>query len=382
MSVQFPSNMYIPNYDYNSSRNSVPSNVSVPIQVAPQQLVEAQEEPSLGSQLTSGVAFMAPIAGYNVWRHPLYTKGALSRTNLLYKDLLKNDAFSKLGRMEQGQAYMNLFKVNQMGFKVQSPELYKELAKSRRLYLDALKAGDKGQAAYQSAKMSKIYELGKTGWFGKAPQSAKIGTEAALKAANEAGAAASKIALETGAKVAEGASKFSTASALAWGKSAWKTGGGTVMACLEGGIETFTEVIPAFSEGGFGEGVAQTAKSAVKVGASVGGWVVGAKAGAAAGAAIGSIFPGAGTAIGAAIGGLIGGIFGSWGGNKIAKAVTGKSWSEKREEMAMNQQPQFQPQVAGNNPFKPSFSGNPFGQTAIKLDPSLPTLQEMSYYLA
>lgn len=389
MSVQLPNNIYLPNnYDVNSGVNSVPTTVTSSIQMCPQQAVPCSQEPSLTSQITGGVVLMAPIAGRHVIAHPLRSWNALERTNAMFNQLKSADAFAKLTKLEQGKAYMNLYKVNQMGYKVIQPglrsvaetkQLGSALAQSRKAYMAALKAGDSAAVASEAAKMSKIYELGKKGMFGTPKAAGEV-----LAAANEAGAAAAKAALTAGA---EGATGFTTASALAWGKNAWKTGGGTAMACIEGGIETFTEVIPAFSEGGFGEGVVQTGKSAVKVAGSVGGWCLGAKAGAAAGAAIGTaICPGIGTAIGSVLGGLICGIAGSWLGNKTAKAVTGKSWSEKKEAMAQTgpSQPQFQtqPQFATqNNPFQPSFGNNPFGQFNTQINPNLPTYYDVASIL-
>ena len=137
----------------------------------------------------------------------------------------------------------------------------------------------------------------------------------------------------------------------------FKAGGGPLMFGVEMLCEA-PEMYTAFSQGGFSEGVKQTAKSAVKAGASAGGWVGGAALGGKAGAAIGTaICPGIGTAIGAAIGGIIGGIGGSWLGRKTAKAVTGKDFTEK-----MAAQQQMQPQFAGNpQAGGASCGGNPQG---------------------
>lgn len=117
-----------------------------------------------------------------------------------------------------------------------------------------------------------------------------------------------------------------------------KKGGMIFDLAIEGTMQIFTEIIPAFKNGGIESGVKQIGKSGVQVAASVGGWAAGAKAGAAAGAAIGSIFPGAGTVIGGAIGGIVGGLLGSSLLSGIAKKITGKSENEKIQEEQTQQQ--------------------------------------------
>lgn len=131
-----------------------------------------------------------------------------------------------------------------------------------------------------------------------------------------------------GSKIIEKAGKF--------GKLAKGSGAG-FMAVIEGGLELFTEVIPAFKNGGAKSGIKQTGKSAVKVGASVGGWVAGAAAGAKIGAVIGSVFPGAGTVIGGVLG-FAGGLLGSALFSGVAKKITGKSENEKLQEQQLEQQ--------------------------------------------
>ncbi len=117
-----------------------------------------------------------------------------------------------------------------------------------------------------------------------------------------------------------------------------KKGGMLFDLAIEGTMQIFGEIIPAFKNGGVDSGVKQIGKSGVQVAASVGGWAAGAKAGAAVGAAIGSIFPGAGTVIGGAIGGIIGGLLGSSLLTGIAKKITGKSENEIIEEEQMQEQ--------------------------------------------
>lgn len=143
-------------------------------------------------------------------------------------------------------------------------------------------------------------------------------------------------------KVAELATKSPvTAKILKFGKGS----GAGLNAIIEGGIETFTQVIPTFKQLGVSKGIVQTFKSGVKVAASVGGWT----AGAAVGAAIGSVIPGAGTIVGGVVGsviGMVGGVLGSWGATKLATSVVGKNELDKyKEEQAANLTKQ-----AANNP--------------------------------
>jgi len=122
--------------------------------------------------------------------------------------------------------------------------------------------------------------------------------------------------------------------------------GAVFTAAIEGLIEAFTEVAPAFEVGGFTGGIKQIFKSGVKVGAAVGGWIAGEAAGATVGAgigaAVGSVVPIVGTAVGAAIGsvvgGLIGGFFGAEACKEIAGAVVGKSVREQFMEEKIKEQ--------------------------------------------
>lgn len=105
------------------------------------------------------------------------------------------------------------------------------------------------------------------------------------------------------------------------------------MAIIDGAIETFTQVVPAFQQGGAEAGFKQIAKSGAKVVAGTAGFVAGDAAGRAIGAAIGTfICPGVGTAIGSFLGGFIGGITGSAIAGKATQAIVGKSEVEKIQE--------------------------------------------------
>lgn len=97
-----------------------------------------------------------------------------------------------------------------------------------------------------------------------------------------------------------------------------------LFAIIEGAMETFTEIIPAFKQS-TDSGIKQLGKSTIKIGVSVGGWA----AGEAIGMAIGSVlFPGVGTLVGGLAGtliGMVGGTIGSWAAEKalpiIANAI-------------------------------------------------------------
>lgn len=105
-------------------------------------------------------------------------------------------------------------------------------------------------------------------------------------------------------------------------------------AAISGGVELFTQVIPAYSQLGAGKGTKQLVKSTAKTAASIGGW----SAGMAAGAAIGTcFFPVAGTVIGGAVGalcGLIGGCLGSWAATKVTEEIVGKNELDIAKEKA------------------------------------------------
>ena len=111
---------------------------------------------------------------------------------------------------------------------------------------------------------------------------------------------------------------------------------------IEGGMQLFGEIIPAFKNGGIDSGIKQIGKSGLQVAGSVGGWALGASLGTKAGAAIGTaICPGIGTAAGAvigAVGGIVGGLLGSSLFSGIAKKITGKSENEIIQEEQLEQQ--------------------------------------------
>ncbi|MBQ2871367.1 hypothetical protein IJE86_06675, partial [bacterium] len=219
------------------------------------------------------------------------------------------------------------------------------LQASLQNYQTAIQAGRTAEAAKYAAEMETIIKKNpgwwsKTkGWFnqtfrGKAPvnkvELAKDITNAATNAGNAA---------EAAAKTAQAAEGLSTlGKAKNWATSALKSGGFKWMAAIEGLLEGFTNILPAFQIS-TAAGLKQTVKSGVSVAGSATGWCLGAKAGTWGGAAIGTaICPGIGTAIGGAIGMAVGGLSASWLGRKIAGWFTGKSEVEKHKEKQQEQQ--------------------------------------------
>lgn len=123
-----------------------------------------------------------------------------------------------------------------------------------------------------------------------------------------------------------------------FGQAMGRSGAGFMIAA-EGLLSTFTEVVPAFQQGGAKSGIKQIAKSGTRVAANAAGWVAGEAVGSAAGAAIGTaICPGIGTAIGKFIGGFIGGALACHFAGKAATELTGKSEVELLKEKQISEQ--------------------------------------------
>lgn len=117
--------------------------------------------------------------------------------------------------------------------------------------------------------------------------------------------------------------------------------GSGLFAVFQAGIETFTQVIPAFKQNGIGSGITQIFKSLSNCVTSVVGWTLGfaggSAGGAVLGAAIGSVFPGVGTVIGGLVGslcGFAGGCAGSWALMKVSEKLLGKGEVDEAKEKA------------------------------------------------
>lgn len=318
----------------------------------PQKTYAASEnkESSLAGELLGGGAFMAALQGGPKLIHPRASYNAMLATDKVFRELLQNENFKNLPDAKKMEVYKNLFETERLSSKIanvdkalrnaeETEKILESLKETKSKYIEALKTGNKETAAKCTAEMQTIIAKGKKqGFFTRLFTK---GSEKAYDAAKvsefttEAGKNAQKayVAAEA-AKAAEGAGLTTTA------KNVLKSGGFKGMAVIEGAIETFTEVIPAF-ELGTDKGIRQIGKSAVTVGASAAGWCAGAAAGGAVGAKVGAavgsvICPGVGTAVGAAIG-LLGGLAGSWLCRKAAKAVVGKSEVEIAEEKKQQQ---------------------------------------------
>lgn len=334
-------------------------------------------ESSLASEVGGTALFMGGITAAPKIVHPKNTIGAYKYAQDAMKTAINAGVTKEAAGANWSKAFNAHFKGNKFGLDSakELSKLNKEYAKTLASYKKALKSGNLAEIAKYEAQLETMQNLSKKPiffqrWFGiKNTKTA----EEVVKAGKEAGKAAAKTAqtatttATTGTKTVKetlaaaknslksikdvktavqvGKSAAGATAIKAWNgtKNALRTGGAGTMAVIEGAIEGFTEVLPAFTEGGMKEGIKQTAKSTVTVGGSVVGWCVGAKAGGSLGATIGTLIcPGIGTAIGGFIGSIVGGAAASWAGRKAAKAITGKSYSEKKAEQEQTQQAQAQ----------------------------------------
>ena len=123
-----------------------------------------------------------------------------------------------------------------------------------------------------------------------------------------------------------------------FGQLMGRSGAGFMIAA-EGLMNTFTEVVPAFQQGGAKSGFKQIAKSGTKIVANTAGWLAGEAVGSAAGMAIGTaLCPGIGTAIGKFVGGFLGGAIACHFAGKAATELTGKSEVELLKEKQLAEQ--------------------------------------------
>ncbi len=118
---------------------------------------------------------------------------------------------------------------------------------------------------------------------------------------------------------------------------AYNNESGTFMLVLEGGMETFTNVVPTFKQLGFKRGMKQLGRSAVKTMTSVAGWVagsvLGSKLGSVVGAAVGNSKAGAVVgAIAGKVGSYAVGTIGQHYAVRGVEKVLGKSELEQAKE--------------------------------------------------
>lgn len=397
MSYQYMQNPYYCNYNYNPYNyypGSYNYNPNDPFANFQQYLTtdtlnlnngvntnnNTETEVSLTSHCKSQLEYMGGIAAIPHIRHPFNSSKALKTTWDLFK---QNPELYSLNPTKQAEAFHNLFTAARLEPRVlkQGKRTVEEAAnftnaikEARSGYIDALKAKDTIGAARESARLTTLTKEGTKGLF-----KGKAFSEVSQSAA-EAGASAVKIAQEAQNvnKAIQSAKGFGKYCAI--GKKWFKEGGGWLAVIFET-LGQLPELIAAYSQGKRGDGIKQTAKSAVTVATNVTGWIAGTKIGTIAGTKIGAIIgsffgPGPGTALGAAIGGFIGGLIGmavgSWGAGKVSKAVVGKSFTEKQaEQLAQQQQsqqqqqqltmqPQEQPQDNQEEQYIPYSPSNPF----------------------
>lgn len=361
----------------------------------PQQLNANSEgnESTLADELLGGGAFMAAIQGGPKLIHPKNSYDAMKEADKIFNELLKNETFKKLPDTKKMEVYKNLFDTERLSSKItkvnetlrssqETEKILKTLNETKSKYIEALKAGDNEAAAKYTAEMKTIIAKGKKQGF-LARLHAKGGEKAYdAKTVSNFASEAGKTVQKEYAKTATAAKATESTGLAVKAKNALKSGGFKGMAVIEGIIETFTEVIPAF-ELGTDKGIRQIGKSAVTVSAGAAGWCVGAAAGGAVGAKAGAlagtaICPGVGTAVGAIIG-LAGGIVGSWAARKAAKAVVGKSETEIAQEKGAQQiesnnltQGQMTPAVSMPDPFNYNFTAA-MPQFNYNLDSSMMT---------
>ena len=415
MSVQSINGLYNP-YHYGQSfgANNVPVSVQKPVEevnlkqpIIPEEEIPVlpdapQEDPSLMEQCAFNVGLFGGIKGIQYGRHPINTiKGAINAGKTYAENA---EALKGLSAIKQGEVYGNLFTAARLEprFANNSAEFTRKLTELRNNYINALKAGTEPEIAKAGAELTTFANRSKkglingaknmyynfrnplqvaegTGFWGRAANRVK-GTfrgpsvDMAMEPALKSGETAAKLATEANAAktTIEGATKFQKV--VGTGKQWFKQGGGWICVALETAGQA-PELIAAYSEGEKGDGLKQTAKSAVTVATNTAGWIVGAKAGSLCGAkiggAIGSLFPGAGTAIGAGIGGFLGGLVGmavgSWGASKASKAICGKSFTEERAEKMAKQQQAAQQMILSQQKFNPNYATNPFYNQGYKI---------------
>lgn len=261
----------------------------------------------------------------------------------------------------------------------------------------AAKAAAETSERAARAGLDAAIDTGKNHWFSlsKGSKTAAEVSAAGAQAGEKVLADAAKVSSEAAARgataTAAGTGKAATGflgKTFNWGKEALKKGGYKMMFGLDLAIEGLTNIYPAFRDGGAGEGFKQLGKSAIHaLGTSVG-WILGEAAGTAAfaiagkwlGGLAGSFFGPVGTFLGSAVGGfigkMVGGLIGSWFGGRVAKSVTGKSFTEEQAEKAA---------TANNNSFgmgMPSFGmGFPsFGGMTPNMGNFNPFMPNSLYY--
>lgn len=290
-------------------------------------IVEPDENPLGGPTILIGGLIESFKVGQWAWKNRkdmptawAKEKQGFAKDYAYKKELLGNGGWKKA---ETYKTVWNNYSANMVNEAIPEGEKFSKLsAETKKAYEAARKAAEAAKTAKTAeAARASIKEANEA--LAKARNLAHIETTA-LEATTRWGKFSKGLGKYTGVTKLNGfMAKTATesplmAKALKFGK------GNGIFFAITGGLELFTQVIPAYSKLGAGKGTKQLMKSTAKTAASIGGWT----AGMAAGAAIGSIIPGAGTVIGGAIGalcGFIGGTIGSWAAEKVTEKVVGKS---------------------------------------------------------
>lgn len=312
-------------------------------------IINTQDNPFEGMPLMLGITGGIEAFKLGKWAIKANkTKGGLNAAwseqgDIFQKELTTKQKLFADGGITKAETYKNIWRTYSADTVIKAvPEdkLEKYTQETRDLYSNAKKAAEIAKANPENVTAIKEANA----FLAKADALAQGQIKA--EGFGKVGEFLGKI---TGLSKASGAIKAfavdspAVASLLKFGK------GNGIFLAITGGLELFTQVIPAFGLGA-DKGIKQVFKSTVKTAASVGGWV----GGAAIGAAIGSVIPGAGTVVGGAIGavlGLVGGFIGSWVAGKAADAVVGKSEVEiaqEEEAKKVAKEAEQNPEVAQN----------------------------------
>ncbi|MBR2525138.1 hypothetical protein IKE67_01605 [bacterium] len=195
------------------------------------------------------------------------------------------------------------------------------------------------KAAQQAAEAVKANPANKEALKNAASSFAKADAAAYAETAKNATGFLAKTKKTLGITKLNQATKNLSAKSPAFKKcvDAYHNEAGTFMLVIEGGVETFTNVVPTFKQLGAKKGFKQLGRSATKTVASVAGWVagsvVGSKLGNVVGAAVGNNKVGAVVgAVASKVGSYAVGTIGQHYATKGVEKVLGKSELEKAKE--------------------------------------------------
>lgn len=313
-------------------------------------IVEPDENPLGGPTILIGAGIESFKIGSWAWKNRKDLSGAWQiekqgfAKDLEYKKgLLGNGGWKKA---ETYKTVWNNYSANMVTESIPEGKKLESLsAETKKAYEAARKAAEAAKTA-KTTEAAREYIKTANESLAKARNLAHIETSA-LEATTKWGKFTKGLGKYTGVTKLNGfMAKTATESPLMAKALKFGKGNGWFVA-ITGGLELFTQVIPAYSKLGAGSGTKQLMKSTAKTAASIGGWT----AGMAAGAAIGSIIPGAGTVIGGAIGalcGFIGGTLGSWAAEKATESIVGKNEldiAKEKEAEEISQQATQDPQA-------------------------------------